>query len=68
MKVFETELKGIKGVESPEPIAEESSESEKGKVRNVVGAAISSGLAGVTDTIKTMMSDNDGDGQEHNEL
>jgi len=66
--IFETELMGIAGVESPKSIIEKSASSVADKATEGVKAAVASKLAEAAEAVKVTIADTDGDGQEHNEL
>ncbi|TQS37657.1 hypothetical protein Golomagni_01861 [Golovinomyces magnicellulatus] len=65
--IFEIELVGIRGVESPKSIGEKS-KSDTSKVTNAIKEAITSKVSDVIDAAKVLLTDSDSDGQEHNEL
>lgn len=66
--VFETELIGIDGVEAQVPVVEKSASSVADKATEGVKAAVSSKIAEAAEAAKVVVTDTDGDGQEHNEL
>ncbi|RKF58882.1 FK506-binding protein 2 [Golovinomyces cichoracearum] len=65
--IFEIELVGISGVESPKSIVEKS-KSDASKATNAVKDAITSKISDAINAAKVLLSDSDSDGQEHNEL
>ncbi|TAQ84314.1 Peptidylprolyl isomerase [Chlorociboria aeruginascens] len=61
--IFETELMGIEGVPTPDPIVEKASEAA-----DTAADGVQSVVSAAAEAIKTVLADTDGDGQEHNEL
>lgn len=66
--VFETELIGIEGVEPPKNVVEKEASSVASTATEGIKAAVESKLADAAEAAKIIISDTDGDGQEHNEL
>jgi FK506-binding protein 2 len=74
--VFETELMGIQGVESPASIIEKTAESGASSVASSIASEATEGikekiaekLGEAAEAVKITLQDTDGDGQEHNEL
>lgn len=70
--IFETELIGIAGVPKPASTASESTLDDAGSAADKVAGGlkekIAEKIADAAGTVKTILADTDGDGQEHNEL
>ncbi|KAI0997468.1 hypothetical protein K3495_g10719 [Podosphaera aphanis] len=66
--IFETELMGIAGVESPKSIVEKTTSSVVAKATDAIKDAAKDKLADAAEAVKVMLTDTDAGGQEHNEL
>ncbi|KAI6247074.1 hypothetical protein HI914_04740 [Erysiphe necator] len=67
--IFETELVGIEGVDSPQPIVEQPVENTAtNNIVNNLKAVLTNKFAEATKAAKVMMFSSDKDEQDHNEL
>lgn len=61
-------MTGIAGVKKPEKIVEKKVSKSAEKATEGIKAAVENKIAEAAEAVKVIISDTDGDGQEHNEL